>query len=299
METGKKGAGKLPRKLLTILVLSAMTTSGLATAQSNTGPNNIYIEQIGNQNTITIEQVGASNQVGGTKTTASLTLGSLASIYPIDTQGRITGPATTAADRYTQSPESPSSTNYGTIRGNQNVLGITQTGNSNSAQYNIMGNKNTYSSTVTGNENQTSLTIGVPQNGSTAGTDINEVSVTDTILGNNNLVLQNITGDNVTSTTSITGNSNQVNANLSSARGTVSNTALGNYNIFNLEQRDAAGAAGHTLVLNTTGDFNSVVTQQQGTIDTNVNIATNGNNNTITVRSSNATIVNPLTAVAR
>ena len=66
-----------------------------------------------------------------------------------------------------------------------------------------------------------------------------------------------------------------------------------------MEQRDSAGAAGHTLVLNTTGDYNSYVTQQQGSIDTNVNIATSGNNNTITVRTSNGAIINPLTAVAR
>jgi len=290
METSIKGVGKLSRKLLTILVLSGMTTSGFALAQ--TGPNNVYIEQIGNQNTITIEQVGAANQVGGTKTTTGTTLGATASTFPQ------TGTATLAA-RYTLSPDAPSSSNYGTIRGNQNVLGITQTGQSNSAQYSIMGNRNAYSSTVTGDSNQTRLIIGVPQNGSTAGSDTNDVSVTETIVGNNNLIMSNITGDYVTSTTSLTGNNNQVNANLSSARGTVSNTALGNYNIFNLEQRDSAGAAGHTLVLNTTGDYNSYVTQQQGSIDTNVNIATNGNNNTITVRTSNSAIINPLTAVAR
>jgi hypothetical protein len=289
METCKKGVGKLSRKLLTILVLSAMTTSGLAMAQA-TGPNNVYIEQIGNQNTITIEQVGAANQVGGTKNTTGTTLGATASTF---------GTTATLATRYTLTPDSPNSNNYGTIRGNQNVLGITQTGQSNSAQYNIMGNRNTYSSTVTGDSNQTSLTIGVPQNGSTAGTDTNDVSVTETIVGNNNLIMQTVTGNNVVSNTSLTGNSNQIKSNLSSDRGTVSNTALGNYNIFNLEQRDNAGANGHTLVLNTTGDFNSYVTQQQGSIDTNVNIATNGNNNTITVRTSNATIINPLTAVPR
>jgi hypothetical protein len=77
------------------------------------------------------------------------------------------------------------------------------------------------------------------------------------------------------------------------------NNITGNYNITNSQQTDAAGSNGHSLVMNTTGDFNSITTQQQGTIDTNVNIATIGNNNTVTVRTSNTAIVNPVSAVQR
>ena len=48
-----------------------------------------------------------------------------------------------------------------------------------------------------------------------------------------------------------------------------------------------------------TGGYNSITTQQQGTNDTTVNIQTTGSNNTITVRSSNSTIASPVSAIAR
>ena len=30
-----------------------------------TGPNNVYLEQIGNSNTVTVEQIGGTNNIGG------------------------------------------------------------------------------------------------------------------------------------------------------------------------------------------------------------------------------------------
>jgi len=281
MVQSKKGAGNLSRKLITILMMSVMASSGLATAQAPTGPNNVYIEQIGNQNVIAIQQIGSANQVGGTANN-SLAVSTAAVGVP----GGVT----------LLSPAAPSESNYGTIRGNQNTLTINQTGDGNSAQYNIKGNQNTYISNVTGDGNQTNLTIGVA---GTPGLLTNNVKVNETILGNQNMILQNITGNNVTSTTNITGSNNQVTNSLLSPYGSVMNNIVGNYNITNSQQTDSAGASGHSLVMNTTGDYNSITTQQQGTIDTNVNIATMGNNNTITVRTSNAAIVNPVSAIQR
>ena len=46
-----------------------LTLSGLAGAQviaTATGPNKVYIEQIGSSNRITIDQLGGTNSVGGT-----------------------------------------------------------------------------------------------------------------------------------------------------------------------------------------------------------------------------------------
>ena len=54
-----KGGGGLSRKLLTILVLSAMTTSGMA------ADNSIYIDQSGDNSTITMTQDGSGNKVKG------------------------------------------------------------------------------------------------------------------------------------------------------------------------------------------------------------------------------------------
>ena len=154
MASSKKGNGVFPRKLYAILLLAAMPVSGIS-AQSTAG-NLVYIEQVGSSNIITIEQVGGGNSVGGTAGTIS-----------------VGGNGTT-----TLSPTAASSTNYGTITGNSNIVGITQTGDSNTAQYNIRGGNNIYNSTVTGNSNQTNLTIG------TQGAANNTQNViTETIVG--------------------------------------------------------------------------------------------------------------------
>jgi len=272
MNESVKGVGKLSRKLLTILLLSGMASSGMAVAQSATGPNKVYIEQVGNTNTITIEQVGGTNNVGGVS--GVTTVASLTNVL-------------------TLLPDLPSSTNYATITGNNNILGITQTGNNNSAQYNIRGNNNTYSSIVSGNDNQTRLTMG------NANTNTMLSHVTETISGDTNTVVQDLVGTNITSDVAINGNSNQVRTSLLSTNGYATNTIQGSFNIIDSQQIDSAGANGHQLVTNTTGSFNSITTQQQGFNDTTVNIATLGNNNTITVRTSSAAIVDSKTAIAR
>jgi hypothetical protein len=59
MEQRIKGAGKLSRKLLAILMLSGMTTLGMA------ADNSIYIDQAGDFTNVTINQDGAGNQVRG------------------------------------------------------------------------------------------------------------------------------------------------------------------------------------------------------------------------------------------
>lgn len=271
MNTRTKGAGKLSRKLLTILTLAVMPMSGLAVAQSATGPNKVYIEQVGSTNTVTIEQVGGTNNVGGVTGVSTISLTNVLTLLP----------------------ELPSSTNYATITGNNNILGITQTGNNNSAQYNIRGNNNTYASVVLGNDNQTQLKMG-NLNTNTLLSHVNE-----TITGDTNTVIQELVGNNITSDLVITGNSNQVRNSLLSTNGSVNNTIQGSFNIIDSQQIDTAGANGHQLVTNTVGSFNSITTQQQGFNDTTVNIATNGSNNAITVRTSSASIVDPRTAIAR
>ena len=107
------GGGELSRKLLTAVLLGYATMSG---AQSTvaTGPNKVYIEQVGSTNTITIEQVGGTNNVGGVTTTVATS---------------VAGTGIT-----TLTPDAPSASNYGTITGSNNTVAITQTGNANSSQ---------------------------------------------------------------------------------------------------------------------------------------------------------------------
>ena len=61
MKTGIKGAGKLSRKLLTILMMVGMLSSGSLLAADNS----IYIDQSGDFANVTINQDGAGNQVRG------------------------------------------------------------------------------------------------------------------------------------------------------------------------------------------------------------------------------------------
>jgi hypothetical protein len=271
MKQTMTGGCGLSRKLLTVMLLSFATISG---AQTATGPNKVYIEQVGSSNTITIEQVGGTNNVGGVTTTVATA---------------VAGTGIT-----TLTPDAPSATNYGTITGSTNIVDITQTGNANSSQYNIRGSNNSYTTNMLGNGNQTRLTIGNPN----AATNSQNV-ITEQIIGNNNMIIQELVGSNIITDTHLVGNDNQVTSSLLSNKGNVSNVVTGNANVFNIQQLDAAGANGHVLAMMTTGDYNSITTQQQGTNDTTVNIQTQGSNNTITVRTSSTTIASPATAIAR
>jgi hypothetical protein len=258
MNTRMTGVSKLSSKLLTACVLSTLAWSTVTVAQSAaTGPNKVYIEQVGNTNTITIEQVGGTNSIGGT---ANAT---------------------------------PSSTNYATITGSSNVLAMVQTGDNNLGQYNIKGSNNTYTSTVTGTGNKTKLNAG-DQNTNTLRSVI-----TETISGDDNTVIQTVVGSDITSTLAITGNTNEVTKVLKSTNGISDISITGGNNKLDIEQVDASGANGHNLKQFIAGDYNSIVTQQQGTNDTTVDIKTTGSHNTITVRTSSSAIVTPGTAVAR
>lgn len=145
-----------------------------------------------------------------------------------------------------------------------------------------------------GNNNQTRLTVGNPTNAANT-----QNVITEQILGNSNMIIQEVVGSTINTNTVLDGDGNQVTSSLLSSRGQVSNVVNGNANVFNIQQLDAAGATGHILAMMTTGDYNSITTQQQGTNDTTVNIQTDGSNNTITVRTSNSTIVSPATAIKR
>lgn len=254
------------KRLIPLLLVSNAYATGI------TGPNNVYIEQIGNTNLITIEQVGNANNVGGV-TNQSLSVDS--------------------SNVTTLVPSAPSSTNYATITGSSNQITMFQTGGANSAQYSIFGSHNDYTTTVIGDNNQTFLSIGV------LGSPNVHDSVTESITGSNNLSIQKLLGDYITSNLILSGSYNQSTQYLYSTNGTSTINVTGDNNVLISEQKDSAGITGHTLIEYIIGNYNSIVTQQQGSTDTNINITTTGDHNTITVRSSNSTIVNPLTAVAR
>ena len=238
-------------KYIAVCAVAYYSIAAQGQSTNATGPNSVYIEQIGNSNTILIEQVGNANSIGGTATTT------------------------------------PSSSNYGTIVGNSNVLTMRQTGDGNLGQYNIKGTDNIYSSVVTGSGNITKLSAGDTNTNNLRNT------ITETIIGDTNTVTQRLVGNDIMSSVSITGNTNIVNKELTSANASSTVAIIGNNNTLDIQQTDIAGAQGHLLTQNIAGDFNVITTQQQGTIDTTVNISTVGNSNQIVVRTSSTAIVNP------
>ena len=253
-----------------VLFLFIITFSSFVFA---TGENKVYIEQTGSSNLITIDQIGASNNLGGITQTNSLVYGTDNIITTFD-------------------PAVPSATNYATVNGSTNTLSILQKGDSNWMQYNIQGNNNSYTNSVTGDSNKVKLTVGA------VGSAKNANTISEIITGDLNFLIQNLTKNGINTSTEITGSSNQLSSELNSATASVTTTVTGNSNSLINKQDD--GGSGHILVQSVIGDYNSIVTQQQGTNDSTINIATTGNNNTITVRSTNASaIVNEMTAVAR
>jgi hypothetical protein len=255
----------------TMFAVLAFVSVNAAAQNVATGPNKVYLEQIGSTNTIVVQQVGGTNNVGGTN--GNVVVGN------------------NGVTVFT--PAAPSSTNYATITGSNNTVGLDQTGSNNSAQYAITGSNNTYNSTVAGNNNQTRLIMGG------AGTPANYNTITETVTGSNNLILQNVQSSNTVSNIGIVGSTNQVTTDLLSSRGSSTIQITGSTNVINAEQTGASGATGHILVNNVVGDYNSITTQQQGSIDTTIDLKTTGSFNTITVRSSDSAIVNSRTAIAR
>jgi hypothetical protein len=219
---------------------------------------------VGNSNTITIEQVGGTNAIGGTNSTTAVGM------------------------------DPASSSNYGTITGSSNVVTMTQTGTGNVAGYNIRGNNNQYTSTVTGNTNKTTLNIGDANNAVNLRNNI-----TETVTGDTNTLVTAVIGNDIVSAISVTGNTNAINSELKSTNGKSTISINGGNNKLDIQQTDGAGINGHMLTQNIVGDSNAIVTQQQGSNDTTVNISTIGSNNTITVRTSSSSISNPQIAAPR
>ena len=54
------------KTVLSVLALSLLSGTSMAQVLNTaTGPNKVYIEQVGNTNTITLEQTGGTNNIGG------------------------------------------------------------------------------------------------------------------------------------------------------------------------------------------------------------------------------------------
>jgi hypothetical protein len=252
-----KGAGKLSRKLLTILVLSGMSTLGMA------ADNSIYIDQSGDFNNITMNQDGAGNQVKG----------------------------------LTSAVATNSSTDPALIRGNNITVNIDQTGSNNKMGLGIdaglgtTGVSLTYSTINSGNisgsnnlatfqigsassrasdtiVNVTQLNGGNTANVVMSGSD-NQLTATQS--GGSATLISTVAADGTRQTITTSGGSgNSVTTNLTGNNGNVSVLVEGATNTIGITQSGAGGSTGHQAVMDINGTGNSVTLTQSGTANANV-----------------------------
>jgi hypothetical protein len=257
MNKRNKGAGKLSRKLLTILMLSGMATLGHA------ADNSIYIDQSGDFANVTINQDGAGNQVrglqssgGDDKTVAALIRGNSV-IVNIDQTGS-TNKLDLGIDATVSGSKSVdltySTINSGNVTGSNNTaifqLGTSTTTLSNSIVSVIQVNGGNYAEVrMTGNDNQ----LTALQSGGSA-------SLTS---------LVNASGTRQTITTA-GGTGNEVSTTLNGTNGVVDIQVQGATNVISVAQDGAGGSVGHQAVMDINGTGNSVTLSQTGTANANV-----------------------------
>lgn len=171
------------------------------------------------------------------------------------------------------------------FNGDNQRITINQIGNLNVASIDLRGMGSILNSTVTGNNNNVTVNCGVT--GTTACTDTNiEANAT----GNNNIIATTTNAKSVTST-NITGDNNNVttvntSGNILGAKSEVT-TSGGSYNVVSVTQSGPSGANGFGSKVEVIGGSNNIGVVQSGSVDSNVNIKSTGDNNRITVHSGN------------
>ena len=272
METSRTGAGGLSRKVLTILVLSAMATLGHA------ADNSIYIEQSGDNSTITMTQDGSGNKVKGILTNG--------------TAGGTTDPAKLTGNAQTINIEQTGATNTlslgvnstqgGTVSGYANIgvnLNYVDSGGGNTGYININNNG---TGTAIGN------VVGITQAGGGATTTLNMTGTSNNLSvtqsgGANNSFTGTINADETVATVSNTlGGGNSTTLNMTGNKGQVSVTTTGATNTTNITQ-SAFGSTGAQVILNVNGSGNTTDVTQTGLFDHYASIAVTGSGNGITL----------------
>lgn len=168
------------------------------------------------------------------------------------------------------------------INGNNNIVGMSQIGNTNTNVLNVQGDGVTISSTATGDNNNISVLCGV--SGDCSGSNI-----TNTITGDGNTVTQSTEGAAV-SVVSITSDNNTVNiqntaTSVSPSKSNV-DISVGGGNQVEILQAGAAGANGHDASVIIVGATNTIDIRQGGSVDSKVVSTVTGSGNALTIKSN-------------
>ena len=258
-----KGAGGLSRKLLTILVLSAMTTLGYA------ADNSIYIDQTGDNSTITMTQDGSGNRVKGILTNG--------------TAGANTDPAKLVGNNQTVTINQAGPNNVLTLGANSTV-GTNGKGIDINYQVDVGGNIGFINSNNNGQGVSASNLIDIIQLGGNAIATISMLGNTNSLTvrssgGGGNSIVANIDADNVTAVVDQTlGGGNDTTLNLTGNKGSVNVTSTGATNISNITQ-SGGGANGNDVKIVLNGSGNQTTVSQAGVNDNAVDYKVLGSNN--------------------
>jgi hypothetical protein len=260
MNTSIKGAGKLSRKLLTILMMAGMLSSGSLLAADNS----IYIDQAGDFTNVTINQDGAGNQVKGLSSSVSI-----------------------------NSPTDPA-----LIRGNNVNVNINQTGSNNKMGLGIdatMGTSKsvdlTYSTVnsgnISGSNNLATFQLGTSNSrASDTIVSVTQLNGSNTanvsMVGSDNQLtaLQSGGGATLISTVDATGTrqdittsggtANSVTTNLTGDNGNVYVKLEGATNTVDIAQSGSGGSTGHQAWMDVNGTGNTITLSQTGSANANV-----------------------------
>ena len=284
-----KGAGKLSRKLLTILVVAAMPTLGYAV------DNSIFIDQAGSNAVVNITQDGAGNTVKGIVNNAPGMRGIDAAILKgdslminVDQVGSgntlSLGVDSSAMNGYRNPTVTLSTTANNTsaiinMRGGQsNLIDVTQTGNTSSVDARVIDSSR---SNITINSAGTSDTI----TSLISGSSDSYTNITLPNTGGSNTITTSTQGGGGTIVIGADGTGNTINVdqngtgNTALVKGYDSGSLLtGNDNMINIVQNGNSNTAG----VNITGSSNNVAINQGSASDgQEAKVKINGSGNTV------------------
>jgi hypothetical protein len=237
--------------------------------------NSVYIDQTGDNSIITMTQDGSTNRIRGIQGTGTgnttpskingnnvtLTVEQIGSGNILNL-GVVTATASGGVDTgivYKVTGNNADGTinmnNDGQGTANSNTINIDQTGDFSVANINMLGSNNILNMVTTGGAN----------NQVNAIIDADQVTVDITKGG---------------------GSGNTTTLNLTGYKGTVDLTVVGASNATNITQ-SGGGATGHVATLNINGSGNNTTVTQSGSINTTVNLAVAGSNNTYSITTGN------------
>ena len=166
--------------------------------------------------------------------------------------------------------------------GDNTTVSITQTGSNNTVLQNQVGDDITTTINQSGSGNSSTLTTGT--NG---GSDT--ITYEENITGNNNTIITNVGTSAATNLATInidvTGNTNAITVNENSASSGLTAKitdidVIGNSNTITATK---TGLGQHDTIINHTGDLGTIGVTQSGSVNSTVNLLTNGNNATVSV----------------